>query len=375
MSETDLFDLVDCVPTPVFVLHVRPDGPPVYAHYNAEALRRLRRPLSDFVGRSTSEAFGEEYGLAAEREQMQTIAEGKQRRYEFELPFGEEIRMVRTTLCPQYDKQGNLLRLIGHSEDVSSEWIANATQAKLQSIGSEVEQFVNMAAHDLRTPMRNVAMLTEMLRENFADMGDGKLRILDLLDKTANKAMTLISDVLAHANAVSHSDRSSLFDLADLVGDIHSILDPQHSHRVECSPLSLTAERTIFQIVLRNLIENAFKHGKSDNLHLCCRAVQAEGNMIEISLSDDGAGFTDPGIAFLETGDFRVDSGYGLLGVRRLIRARGGRISASNNHDSPGSTVCFTLPGSTLSAREGVIELPRARNHPTTGRHLDRRGA
>lgn len=190
MPQSELFDLVDCVPSPIFVMDVLPDGRTVYAHYNKSALLRLRRPLSDFIGRTTGEAFGEEYGAAAMKEQRLTVQEARLRRYDFELPIDDEVRIVRTSLCPQKDAAGKVVRLIGSAQDVSAEWLAKSASSQLQTISTDVEQFINMAAHDLRAPMRNVTMLAELLRDGFEDQGDGKMELIDLLDQTASKAMS-----------------------------------------------------------------------------------------------------------------------------------------------------------------------------------------
>ncbi|QUJ77881.1 PAS domain-containing sensor histidine kinase [Sulfitobacter albidus] len=364
MAIDDLFALVDCVPTPIFVLDVRAGADPVYAHYNKAARLRLNRPLSDFVGRTSAEVFGSDYGQSAVDEQRRTIAEGKLRRYEFELPIGDELRIVRTTLFPQRDAAGRVFRLIGSAEDVSVEWIAQKAQQQLQEFGSEVEQFVNMAAHDLRAPMRNVMMLTEMLREDFVDQGDGKLHLIDMLGETADKSMALISDVLEHAMALKPQGQLALFDVADIVEDIRDILDPQRLHHFSCTSLALTGEKPIFQIVLRNLFENAIKHGQRDRMHIRCTVIPASGDFVEMRVEDDGSGFDNPGKLFLQTGEFRVDSGYGLLGIQRLIKARGGTISAQNLPENGGGLIRLTLPAQVLSAREGAQPLKRAAASP-----------
>ena len=130
MAMDDFFKLVDCVPTPIFVMDVTHGALPVYAHYNLAALEKTGRALEDIVGKTSIEVFGPEFGTAASEEQLETIASRKQRKYEYELPLKDEIRIVRTTLTPQFDAQGNVIRLIGTPIDVSIEWVAqNARQS------------------------------------------------------------------------------------------------------------------------------------------------------------------------------------------------------------------------------------------------------
>ncbi len=67
----------------------------------------------------------------------------------------------------------------------------------------EMEQYIAMAAHDLRTPMINVRLIAEFLKEGFKYLGDGKLQMIEDLAKISDKATSLISDVLAHAQATN----------------------------------------------------------------------------------------------------------------------------------------------------------------------------
>lgn len=349
MAFDDLFAVLDYVPTPVFVMDVLESGLPVYAFCNRATLARIKRPMSDFTGLSTVQAYGSAFGQPALDEQRKTILAKTQRSYEFELPFGNGLGIVRTTLNPLMDSSGRVYRLIGSSQDISAEWIAQRAKVKQEIIGNEIEQFVTMAAHDLRAPMRNVSMLAEMLSENFEDQGDGKVELINLLEETSVKSLALIDDIMSHACAISAPETREQFDLHDLTVDLMQVLDPQNAHRMTCASVPLLGEKSTLQIILRNLIENAIKHGARDSLMLQCSARIPAKGWIEVTLDDDGAGFANPGHAFLDTGTFRVDSGYGLLGIRRLISARNGTIAASNCSAHGGSTVRFTLPMGTLT--------------------------
>ncbi len=65
----ELFKLVDCVPTPIFIMDVTPGQLPIYAHYNSEAIEKTGFKLSEIVGRNSIEVFGTVFGPAACEEQ------------------------------------------------------------------------------------------------------------------------------------------------------------------------------------------------------------------------------------------------------------------------------------------------------------------
>jgi K+-sensing histidine kinase KdpD len=145
------------------------------------------------------------------------------------------------------------------------------------------------------------------------------------------------------------------------------ILDPQNQHRLICSDLNLTGEKSTMQIILRNLIDNALKHGNREHLTMQCDATLTDTHTVEVSLSDNGAGFENPGIAFLETGDFRMESGYGLLAIRKLVTARRGDITAFNFAEVGGSCVRFTLPNATNHTNTATKDDPHVSKISSNG--------
>lgn len=343
----DQFAIIDCIPVPIFVMKVDDDGVPLYIHSNTTLLKQLDLDLVDFVGRTAIQAFGPEYGSFVYNEQLKTIASREQNEFEFKFQARGVDRYVRTTLRPQLDETGRVIRLVGSVVDIGNEKLAQSSQAKLDGLGTEVEQFIAMAAHDLRSPMRNVMDLAELLYEDFEDHGDGKLELIGLLKETAEKSMDLISDVLSYATTLGPVAPKCEYNLSELCRDLMIILDPQNQHTLICSDLKLYGEKSVMQIILRNLIDNALKHGNREHLTLQCDAILASDHTVEVSLSDNGAGFENPGIAFLETGNFRMESGYGLLAISKLVNTRGGDITAFNFEGVGGSCVRFTLPNTT----------------------------
>jgi signal transduction histidine kinase len=336
---------LDLIESPVFVLEITAEGDPVYAAMNRFALETSKRPLWHFLGRNALEVYKGAFGKSAYDRHHQVMREREMISYDIGLPLGGEHRLVRTTLSPVLNKDGDVALIYGTSFDITAERTAAQLQASLETLTLEVEQFVSMAAHDLRTPMRNVSVLADMLRDGFEDRGDGKLELINMLEDVAGKAMGLITDVLAHANATNTDAKVRSFEFGDLCQEICDVLDPMGHGTYRFSRTALTADHAALQIALRNVIENAIKNQTSDTLELDITLTQHSDTQLHVRLHDNGDGFSDAALAFLDSGTLRVDSGYGLLGVRRLIMARGGMITAFNDPSKGGGVVEFTLPG------------------------------
>jgi len=73
--------------------------------------------------------------------------------------------------------------------------------------------------------------------------------------------------------------------------------------------------------------------------------------MFRVSVRDNGNGFNDVSVLFLDKGKLRSGRGFGLFGVRRLVHARGGVMTASNCKHSCGAEISFELPGSVEAPR------------------------
>lgn len=344
--------ILHCVEHPIFVLQPDEEGLPRYTAFNSYACRVLGKPEAEIIGLTAKELYGGRLGNIAFRHHCDALTSGEPRVYEILLPIEDRQMLVRTSLCPVRDASGRVIRIVGSSLDVSGNRLLREMQAEAHTMQNEMEDFINLAAHDLRAPMRNVSQIAQMLREDFEDHGDGKLELIDLLTEVGEKAMALIGDVLSQAQAGSAAEQTVDFDFGELVEEIMILLDPQQRCVVAFDSGLVSGDRTAVQIILRNLLENAIKHGQRSTAapgrggpHVQISLADRQDGFFEVSILDSGKGFDDPALLFLEKGKLRTGSGFGLFGVRRLIHARGGELSVTNRGRDSGAEIVFRLPG------------------------------
>ena len=362
----NLYSVFDLVSAPVFVLEMTEDGEPVYAAFNSHARKTSGRPLSDYLGNTAREVYPQAYGRTAYERHCEVRDSGTPMTYQIDLPIGGITRSIRTTLRPDFDAAGKVTRLVGSSVDISAEKYAQEAKVQFDTLTAEMEQFVALAAHDLRAPMRNIATITEMLRDGFIDQGDGKLELLEILDNIATKTMDLVTDILEHVEiaAVDHPD--SVFSFPALCYDICDTIDPAKKHNITTSTATLNSDRTAMQIALRNMIDNAIKHGRRESLNINIDVREGMPGMLEVTITDDGKGFSSDALKIMNKSQFRDQSGYGLFAVKRLISARKGTVQAQNLPDDAGAVVRFSLPGiwinGSASVGDKAPELPATEN-------------
>lgn len=353
---SDDFVQLDYIDVPAFVLEQDAQGVPLYRYINAKGLQISGYELNDFLGKSALQAYPDEGGRKALHHHQACFRTGKPVCYNISIGARDLRREYEMRLKPQIGPDGTVQRVYATGHDITD--ARDAEQTKNSPVHAQMEQFVTLAAHDLRTPMRNIRALTEMLRENFEDHGDGKVELIDMLEEVATKSSNLISQVLQHSLTAHAKPHVSVFALRDLCADIDAILDPQNAHDITWSDVLIETDRMVVQVVLRNLMDNAIKYGARSRLCINVSAWREDNQSVGIAVEDNGQGMTNPGIAFLDNGQMRADSGYGLLSIRRLLTARQGSISASPGANGKGTRVTFTLPGTLLSTHNNAAGQP-----------------
>lgn len=322
--------LLDFVDTPAFAL-VFPDvGPPCMAFWNARAEEATGLAREDVIGEVPTEVMG---SLAEPLLSRNWISETGEVRV-------DGLGVVNLVALPDQ-------RTV----------IGTVLTAAQKAADSEREMFLGMAIHDARAPLRNINYLCEELLVDFPETGDGRNHLVRKIRAICERTLTMSDDILAAVHAASlQNTRPIEVDLQPICDMIFATLDPQGQHRLISTPATLEIERPVLQVVLRNLIDNAIRHGASDRpLSIEVEASETGAGQLAIAVTDNGRGIPDDAIEYLGGGNVRRGSGFGLYGVQRLVETRGGHITARRLPSNGGSTIIVTLPGRRLEAGSGMI--------------------
>jgi len=228
-------------------------------------------------------------------------------------------------------------------------------------------EFINIAAHELRTPIQPLIGIAEALEEQFKT--DGKDEILvhkaevEMITRNAKRLLNLSSDILEVSRIESKTMQLSK-EAIDLTQKIKLILDDMHSvipldKRVRLrfdSKSSKTVmvdgdRERIFQVI-SNLLNNAIKF--TDKGDVVVELEEKDGQAI-VHVRDSGSGIAPEIYPKLFT-KFATRSdkgtGLGLYVAKNIVEAHGGNIWAENNNDGKGATFTFTLPLSKYAVKD-----------------------
>lgn len=282
-----------------------------------------------------------------------------------------EIRWIEATAHPVSRRGGSAEHdgLVGTLFDVTVRKIAEMTlrnlnqeletrvklrTAELEASNRELEAFSYSVSHDLRAPLRAIEGFATILEDELADRLDEEARghILRIRKASQRMAQT-IDDLLKLAQLARQPLHEETFDLSDLAVQILDELraaDPGRKVALDiASGLIVTADRNLMQVVLENLLGNAWKFSSARDETRISLSAETNRDGQVFCIADNGAGFD---MAFanklfrpfhrLHGSSEFPGTGIGLANVHRIIMRHGGRIWAKAKPNE-GASFYFTL--------------------------------
>ena len=250
---------------------------------------------------------------------------------------------------------------------------------KLKEMDRMKDEFINVAAHELRTPIQPIIGLSEVLRSRIRDNDSGhgtkqeNEEYVDVILRNGQRLRKLVEDVLDVTKIESQSLdlRKEHFDLNDLIisiiddivaAEAESMVfglptrrkDKKNYVKINYQPhhLPVYADKNRLEQVISNLLNNALKF-TSEGYVTITTEKKTDGNSNKsstfavVNICDSGSG-VDPEIMPKLFTKFSSKSfsgtGLGLYICKNIIEAHGGKIWAENNKDGKGATFSFTLP-------------------------------
>ncbi len=248
--------------------------------------------------------------------------------------------------------------LIGTGDEIAGKCMILTDVTEFKQIDQLKTDLIAFISHELKTPLTNIGLYTELLLDQFADDDQKVADLLQVVGRQTTRMQHMVEDFLnvsrIEADRALPMNLQPLEDLEKLIDDIVAVEGHGRGNHIfeinlpEPMPV-LWADRTKVEEVFANLIGNAIKYSPSGGTVTVSGQVQ--GDMMRFSVSDEGVGISEDDRQHLFQRFQRVGStvkripgtGLGLFVCKHLIEAHGGEISVESV-EAEGSTFHFTLP-------------------------------
>jgi two-component system, OmpR family, sensor histidine kinase VicK len=225
------------------------------------------------------------------------------------------------------------------------------------------KEFINVASHELRTPIQPILGLSEVLHAKIKDTEQRQL--LDTITRNAKRLQRLTDDILDVTKIESQSlklnkERCNLNDVITNVIDdmiINREFKKENNNgddniKLEYRPKDIFVEvdRVRVTQVISNLLNNAIKFTKEGKITITIEKKDNE-EVAVISIKDTGIGIDSevfPKLFSKFASKSYQGTGLGLFICKSIVEAHDGKIWAENNNNNTqekkGATFYFTLP-------------------------------
>jgi len=225
---------------------------------------------------------------------------------------------------------------------------------QLAEMNRELESFAYSVSHDLRAPLRSLDGFSLVLLEDYGDRLDAEGKdALERIRAASRRMGALIDDILRLSRVTRVELKLADVDLSSRAREVAASLAMEHParqvHLVIDEGMRARADAALVDIVLRNLLENAWKFTARKDLAEIHLGSRPAGAGTEFFVTDNGVGFDMAHAEHLfgafqrlhPVSDF-PGTGIGLAIVQRIIRRHGGHVAA-HSAVGHGATFSFTF--------------------------------
>ena len=216
--------------------------------------------------------------------------------------------------------------------------------------------FMNRAAHDLRTPLTPITILVPIIKKK---VSDEKLRKdLTVVENNANYLNQLVSELIIlikmQSGTVEYKYEKIIMDemIDEVIKNEESVLKVNRINivkKIQSNLPQVNGDRLKLTEVLQNIMSNAIKFMPNGGT-LDFEAIKKD-NFLYVSIKDSGIGMTKKTLSNLFEPFFKADqsrhsqgSGLGLNICKIIVENHKGKIWAESRGLGKGTTITFTLP-------------------------------
>ncbi|MCS6937063.1 MAG: ATP-binding protein [Candidatus Bipolaricaulota bacterium] len=288
----------------------------------------------------------------------------------FTLRNGDDERILEYRSLPvstERYKGGRIDHFIDITEKQRLERILQEKTKRLEESNRKLEEFTHVVSHDLKEPLRTMAVFTQYLIEDYGSQLDQEAQdYLNRIHRASLRMRHMIDDLLRLSSIGTRQETLEKIFLGDVIEQLKEDLKARLENVTLIVPSSwptVVANRTRMIELFGNLISNAIKYNDKPEKRVEL-SWTSQGGFYQFTVRDNGIGIEERYLnkvfelfERLNPRDDYESTGAGLAICKRIVEEYGGRIWVESKVGE-GSAFHFTLPIHVpLPSRNGAAPL------------------
>lgn len=220
----------------------------------------------------------------------------------------------------------------------SAELETRIFEIEIQNKG--LDKFARIAAHDIKSPLANIVMLTEMFEDKYSEILDEEgLELLKFISNSSLKLSLLIEGILKYSkNTMLLSERKEAISIIKVINELIPLIDPKREVKLYINTendILLYVNKVAFEQILINLLANSIKYNDKSVTNIAVN-IEDHADFVKINIIDNGPGIKREDMervfqVFETTSNLDKSgergNGIGLATVKSLVEGLGGCIN------------------------------------------------
>ncbi|WP_086312136.1 hypothetical protein A5821_003416 [Enterococcus sp. 7F3_DIV0205] len=229
----------------------------------------------------------------------------------------------------------------------------NEMSARLDESFIKQKNFVNNAAHELKTPLAVIITYTQLLQMNLNENDYESKKMTDAILSSCDKFSITLEQllILANDNLLQLTDQ---INIDELIHDVFIGLKTQatekqiHLQKKSAKNSQFKGNQAMLAVAVKNLVENAIKYGDEESSVTVTVNTFGKNLIVEVRnngqeiLEEELESIFEPFYRGKKINNQAIGNGLGLALVKKIIQSHSGEVSCSIQ--SKAACFCFSIP-------------------------------
>lgn len=343
-SEEQLSLITDALP--VLIAYVTLDQK--YKFVNKAYSTWFHQPKEEIIGKAIWEVVGHTAYKQVKGHLLSALG-GEEARFEGRMPYQDVTPRDTIAHFIPHKVHEATLGVISIVTDISS---IKRTQRKLieknkelQKVNADLDSFIYIASHDLRSPITNIEGLVTTLKEEQENkLSSFESKIMEMIERSIAKFKTTIAN-LTEVSRIQKKleEQQEEISFKEILEDVNTDLQEMISRSEASIEEDIQIARIVYakynlRSILYNLLSNAIKYRSPERVLKIRISTHEEKDFIVLEVKDNGLGLSllqqnKVFDMFKRIHNHVEGTGIGLYIVKRIVESRGGNIVLESQPD------------------------------------------